>query len=167
MVNRRNNIVLVRRDVSKRITLPNGRTFMAKYRRVNRHHLPGRITIARTYRGQPARARRPPAVRAPAAAGRKLPAWLQAYNRKGRCRGRRQGGKGLGDIVKTVANNPYAQEIGKRLVTKGINYIPTLFKKGTKKTKQKNKHLRKMAQSDIVEDLVNEGTRRLHGGIGL
>ena len=200
MVNRRNNIVLVKRDVPKRVTLPNGRTFMAKYRRVNRHYLPGGITIARTYRGQPARGRRPPAVRAPPAAQPAAPAVVRlpgvaravagAGNRRAARgnavararnrgtarkraargaawhRGLRQGGKGLGDIVKAVANNPYAQEVGKRLLTKGINYIPTLlFKKGTRKIK--NKHLRKMPQSDIVADLVDEGTKRLHGGIGL
>ena len=78
--------------------------------------------------------------------------------------GRRQGGEGLTDVVKTVANNPYAQEIGKKLLTKGINSIPGLFKRSTNKIK--NKHLRKIAQSDIVADIVDEGTKRIYGGIG-
>ena len=176
MVNLRDNIVLVKRDIPKRVVLPNGRPFMAKYRRVNRHYLPGGITIARTYRVQPARGQRPPAVRAPARAkppaAVRLPGVARAVagagNRRAArgaawCRGRRQGGKWLPDVVK--ANNPYAQEVGKRLLTKGINSIPALFKRGTKEIK--NKHLRKMAHSDIVADLVDEGTRRLHGGIGL
>ena len=107
MVNRRNNIVLVKRDVPKRVVLPNGRTLMAKYRRVNRHYLSGGTTIARTYRGQPARGRRPPAVRAPArakpAAAVRLPGVARAVARAGNrraargaawCRGRRQGEKG-------------------------------------------------------------------------
>ena len=107
MVNGRNNIVLVKRNIPKRVTLPNGRTLMAKYRRVNRHYLPGGITIARTYRGQPARGRRPPAVRAPArakpAAAVRLPGVARAVPRTGNQRaargaalrrGLRQGGKG-------------------------------------------------------------------------
>ena len=99
---------------------------------VNRKYLPGGITIARTYRGQPGRGRRPTAVRAPArakpAAAVRLPGVARAVARAGTrraargtawCRGRRQGGKGLADVVKAVANNPYAQEVGKRLFGKG------------------------------------------------
>ena len=59
----RNNIVLVKRDTPLRVTLPNARTFLAKYRRVNRNYLPGGTTIARTYRGHPVQGRRPPAAR--------------------------------------------------------------------------------------------------------
>ena len=45
----RNNIVLVKRDTPVRVTLPNGRTFLTKYRRVSRNYLPEGTTIARTY----------------------------------------------------------------------------------------------------------------------
>ena len=169
MVNRRNNIVLVKRDVPKRVVLPNGRTFMAKYRRVNRQYLPGGTTIARTYRGQPVRGRRSAGGRRPPARAKPAAAVCAPRRRAARGaawhRGRRQGGKGLTDVVKAVTNNLYAQEIGKRLIAKGKNSIPSLFKRGTSKIK--NKHLRKIAQSDIVTDLVDEGTRRLHGGIGI
>ena len=61
----RNNIVLVKRDTPLRVTLPNGRTFLAKYRRVNRNDLPKGTTIARTYRGQPVQGRRPTGGRRP------------------------------------------------------------------------------------------------------
>ena len=53
MVRRRNNIALVKRDSPHKVTLPNGRTFYAKYRRVTKEYL-------KTY----------------AAAVRRLPAWL-------------------------------------------------------------------------------------------
>ena len=56
MVRRRNNIVLVKRDTPKKVTLPNGRTFYAKYRRVTAQYLPGGTTVARTYKGRPAQA---------------------------------------------------------------------------------------------------------------
>ena len=164
MVKYRNNIILVKRDTPKRVTLPNGRTFFTKYKRVNRHYLPGGTTIARTYRGQPARGRRPTGGRRPQ--NRRARAKLAAAVRGAAWRrGRRHGRKGLTDVVKVVTNNPYAQEIGKKLLTKGINSIPGLFKKGTNKIK--NKHLRKITQSDIVADIVDEGTKRIYGGIGL
>ena len=53
MVRRRNNIVLVKRDSPHKVTLPNGRTFYAKYRRVTKEYLPGSTKIARTYKGRP------------------------------------------------------------------------------------------------------------------
>ena len=65
MVKYRNNIILVKRDTPKRVTVPNGRTFSAKYKRVNRHYLPVGPAIARTYKGQPARGRRPTGSRRP------------------------------------------------------------------------------------------------------
>ena len=65
----------------------------------------------------------------------------------------------MGDVARAIANNPYAQEIGKRMLTKGIIYLPTLFKKGTSRIK--NKHLRNLAQYDIAENIANRGTRRL------
>ena len=179
----RNNIVLVKRATPLRVTLPNGRTFLAKYQRVRRNQLPEHITIARTYKGQPAQGRRPaarrgPAKAKPAAAVRPVGVVIRPARPKTRAarsaagRRGRQGGKGLGDVVKAVASNPYAQEIGKKTLTKGINYIPALFKKGTKRIK--NKHLRRLAESDIALDLVDGGTKRLLresgglvGGIGL
>ena len=72
---------------------------------------------------------------------------------------RKMGGRGISDVAKSITSNPYAQEIGKRLLTKGIGYLPKLFKKGTSKIK--NKHLRSIAQSEIAEELVNRGTKRL------
>ena len=53
MVRRRNNIVLVKRDAPHKVTLPNDRTFYAKYRRVTKEYLPRSTKIARTYKGRP------------------------------------------------------------------------------------------------------------------
>ena len=52
MVNRRNIIILVKRNTPKKVTLPNGRTFYANYRRVNRNYLPGNVKIQRMYKGR-------------------------------------------------------------------------------------------------------------------
>ena len=64
MYNRRNNIVMIKRETPKRVTLPNGRTFYAKYKRVTRDALPANIQIRRRYRQRAAprgRRRRRPA----------------------------------------------------------------------------------------------------------
>ena len=76
---------------------------------------------------------------------------------------RKQKGKGISDVAKSVASSPYLQEVSKKLISKGINSIPSLFRRGTKKIK--NKRLRQIAQSEIVADLVNRGTTRLQGGL--
>ena len=185
MVKRRNNIVLVRRDSPKKVTF-NGRSFNAHFRRVNKNYLPGSTKIAKTYKGRPIKRKRKKAIRrlpkwlvkadpnkalvrprknTYSAAVRRLPDWL--IRAKPSANIKRppwlQKGKGLSDVAKTVANNPYLQEVGKKLISKGINSIPSLFKSGTKKVK--NKRLKRVLQSDIALDLVNRGTRRLLGGL--
>ena len=37
-------------DVPKRVTVPNGRTFIARYKRVSRSQLPANVILRRTYR---------------------------------------------------------------------------------------------------------------------
>ena len=93
-------------------------------------------------------------VRAKPSASIKRPPWLQKHKQKG---------KGLSDVAKTVASNPYLQEVGRKLISKGKNSIPSLFRKATKKVN--NKRLTRILQSDIALDLVNRGTKRLHGGL--
>ena len=130
---------MVKRDTTKQVTLPNGRTFLAKYKRVTRQYLPGGTTIARTYNGHPVEGRRPtggrrpPARAKPAAAVRappviRLPGVARTVARAGRKgagrgaawrRGNRLRRRSLSDVAKLVANSPFAQEIGKKLLKKG------------------------------------------------
>ena len=154
MVRRRNNIVLVKRDAPHKVTLPNGRTFYAKFRRVTKEYLPGSTKIARTYKGLPVKVKhkQPTYVAAakrlpkwlvqadptqPIQRPRNLPAWLKRKRKR-----KKQKGKGIIDVAKSVANSPYLQEVGKKLISKGINSIPSLFRRGTKKIK--NKRLRQL-----------------------
>ena len=148
VANRRNNIVLVKRDTLKRVNLPNGRTFLAKYKRVNKHYLPGGTTIQRTYRGRPVQGRRTRALRP-----RRRTKSVAAV------RGRGMRGRGIVDVAKIIATNPHMHEFGKRLLTKGIKSLPGLYKKATKRIK--NKNLRSIAQSDIANMMANEGVERL------
>ena len=213
MVRRRNNIVLVRRDSPKKVTLPSGRTFYAKYRRVTRQYLPGGTAIARTYKGRPvqgrpirAQARAKPANAVRPSAKATANALLNiARSRKARSRSGKAGsktvttavvsssmlgpsgirtrsrvakgaawrkslrsgqkGSGINDIARSIANSPFAQDIGRKLISKGIKSIPSLFRRSSKEIK--NKHLRNIFQSEIMSDIINQGTNKLHGGIGL
>ena len=44
----RQKIVLRRRAVPANVTLPNGRAFVARYKRIGRKNLPGNIRVTRT-----------------------------------------------------------------------------------------------------------------------
>ena len=48
---------MMTRAMPKRVTLLNGRTFVARYERISRAALPPHIKIRRRYRGRPARGR--------------------------------------------------------------------------------------------------------------
>ena len=47
---RKNNYVMRRLDTPKKVTLPNGRTFYAKYQRVPRSQLPPNVIMNKRYR---------------------------------------------------------------------------------------------------------------------
>ena len=72
---RRNNIVLVRRDTPKKVTLPNGRTFNANFRRARHVDLPANVTFAKNTN-----------KRKKAAVKRKLPSWLNTISRRRKAR---------------------------------------------------------------------------------
>ena len=52
------NYVLRKLDTAKRVTLPNGRTFVARFKRVKRSELPDNIIMRRTYRNNYAKGAR-------------------------------------------------------------------------------------------------------------
>ena len=45
---RKNNYAMVKLAVPKRVTLPNGRTFVARYKRIKRSELPPNIVMRKT-----------------------------------------------------------------------------------------------------------------------
>ena len=47
---RKENYPMRKLDVPKRVTLPNGRTFVARYERIKRRDLPADIQMKRTYK---------------------------------------------------------------------------------------------------------------------
>ena len=72
-------------DIPKRVTLPNGRTFVARYKRISRSQLPANIVWKRTYRQ-----------------------WAAPRGR------RRQWGRGLFSFIKKVAKNPAIKSLAKQ-----------------------------------------------------
>ena len=94
-------------NVPKRVTLANGRTFVARYKRIPRDQLPPNIVMRRTYT-------------------------QRAAPRGKRCR-RAQQGQGIFDFVKKVARNPLVKSIAR----KGLEYAPGVYQNLTKRVKNK------------------------------
>ena len=93
---------------SKRVTLPNGRTFVAHYKRILRDHLPLNIIMRRTY--------------------------TQRAAPRSRRRGRRgQQGQGIFDFIKKVAKIPLVKSIAKQ----GLKYAPATYANLTGRVKNK------------------------------
>ena len=87
---------MVKPAVPRRVTLPNGRTFLARYKRIKRPELPPNIVMRRNY--------------------------TQKAVSRGRKRRRRrvQQGQGIFNFVRKVARNPLVKTIAK----KGLEYAP-------------------------------------------
>ena len=75
-------------NVPKRVTLPNGRTFVARYKRIPRDQLPPNIVMRRTY--------------------------TQRTASRGRRRRRAEQGQGIFDFIKKVARNPLVKSIARK-----------------------------------------------------
>ena len=108
---------MVKLNVPKRVTLPNGRTFAARYKRIRRGNLPPNIVLRRTY--------------------------IQRAALRGRRRRQAQQGQGMFDFVKNVARNPLVRSIAK----KGLEYVPGVYQNLTKKVKNKNLKFRRSSLS--------------------
>ena len=99
---------MVKLQVPKRVTLYNGRTFVAHYKRIRRGEWPPNIVMRRTYT-------------------------QRAATRGRRRRRRAQQGQGIFEFVKKVARNPLVTSIAK----KGLEYAPGVYHNLTKRVKNK------------------------------
>ena len=129
-----NNIVMIKRQNPKRVDLPNGRTFYAKYKRVDRDALPPNIQIRRRYKQRAAPRGR----------------------RKRRRAANQQGGRGFKSFFKKAVNfgkkafkNKAVRGITRQLVENAPDAFDLLGKK------VKNKKLKKLLNSDIAKTGVN------------
>ena len=98
---------MVKLNVLKRVTLTNGKTFIARYKRIKRSELPPNIVMRRTY--------------------------TQRAAPRSRRHRRRQPSQGIFDFVKKFARNPLVKSIAK----KGLEYAPGVYHNLTKRVKNK------------------------------
>ena len=98
---------MLKLSVPKRVTLPNGRTFIARYKIIKRSKFPPNIVMRRTY--------------------------TQRAAPRGRRHRRRQQGQGIFDFVKKVTRNPQVKSIAK----KGLEYAPGIYHNLIKRVKNK------------------------------
>ena len=98
---------MVKLNVPKTVTLPNGRTFIAQYKRIKRSELLPNLVMRRTY--------------------------TQRAASKGRRHRRAHEGHGIFDFVKKVARNPLLKSIAK----KGLEHAPGVYHNLTKRVKNK------------------------------
>ena len=101
------NCVMVKLNVPERVTLPNCRTFVARYKRIRRGELLPNIVMRRTY--------------------------TQRAASRGKRRRRAQQEQGIFDFVKKVARNPLVRSIAK----KGLEYASGVYQNLTKRVKNK------------------------------
>ena len=104
---RKNNYAMAKLNVPKRVTLANGRTFVARYKRIRRGELPPNIVMRRSY--------------------------TQRAAPRGRRRRRAQQGQGIFDFVKKLARNPLVKPIARQ----GLEYAPGVYYNLTKRVKNK------------------------------
>ena len=97
---------MMKLNVPKRVVLPNGRTFVARYKRISRAELPPNIVMRRTYRQRAAP----------------------------RGRRRRQRGCGIFDFVKKVAKNPLVRSLAKKGIEYAPGIYHNLTKRVKNKT---------------------------------
>ena len=107
VLRRKENYPMRKLDVPKRVTLPNGRTFYARYERIKRQDLPAEIRMKRTYKHR-------------------------AAPRNRHRRQAAQRGQGIVSTAKKVIRNPTFCAIAK----KGLEYAPGLYQNIAKRIKK-------------------------------
>ena len=117
---RKENYPMRKLDVPKSVTLPNGRTFVARYERIKRRDLPADIQMNRTYKQRAA----------PRGRRRRIQ--------------RGQQGQGIVSVAKKVIKNPAFRAMAK----KGLEYAPGLYQNITKRIK--NKKVKRFLNSDLA-----------------
>ena len=149
--------ILRKRAAPKAVNLPNGRSFPSKWERISRKQLPVNIRVKRQRTIGPRKNNRMIYLNLAAPAFRKIKA-----RRKQEKKAAAQLGKGLGsNLIKAgfdLGSKALGSEFGKKLINKGIDNIPSIFKFGVSKIK--NKNVKKALSSDIADMVVDEAQNR-------
>ena len=134
---------MIKRATPKRITLPNGRTFLARYKRATRNDLPHNISLPRIYkeRAAPKGRRR-----------RRVIPYRERQRAALRRRARAQRGGGLGSVFKKaykLGKRALNSRLGKRITRAAVSEIPDLLENLGGRVK--NKKLKKILTSDLAK----------------
>ena len=139
-----NRIITIKRATPKRVTLPDGRTFLARYRRATREDLPPNINLPRVYKERAA----------PKGKRRRRRRRLAPYRERQRAalRRRAQRGRGLGSAFKKaykLGKRAFNSRLGKRITRAVVSEAPDVLEKLGGKVK--NKRLKKILTSDLAK----------------
>ena len=149
----RNRIIMIKRRTPKRVTLPDGRTFLARYKRATREDLPHNINLIRPYKqraapkGRRRRKRRLVLYRERAALARRD------------LRLRNQSGRGIGSAFKKafrLGKRALNSKLGKKVARMVVSQVPDALE--TLGGKVKNKRLKKILRSDLAETAADYAT---------
>ena len=158
-------VILRKRNAPKVINLPNGRSFTSKYERISRQQLPINIKVQRQRKIGPRKNNRMIYLNlaAPGFRKRNRKRKQNILNRLGPVYDRvNQSGKGLGsNLIKAgfdLGSKAIGSEFGKKIINKGIDNIPNIFRFGVSKIK--NKNVKKILSSDIADMVVDETQNR-------
>ena len=139
----RNRIIMIKRERPKRVTLPDGRTFLARYRRASRDDLPPNIEFPRVYKQRAA----------PKGKRRKrnrLVVYRERQRRALRQRGQR--GRGIGSFLKKgfkLGKRALNSRLGRRVARAVISEVPDVLE--SLGGKVKNQRLKKILTSDLAK----------------
>ena len=151
------------------INLPNGRSFTSKCERISRKQLPINIRVARDRKIGPRKNNRMicfnmvrPALKR-IKKRRKQERERAALDRLGPIYDRiNQSGSGIGsDLLRTGLNlgsRAIGSDIGKKIINKGIDNIPNIFKFG--RSKIKNQRIKNALESEIADLVVDEAVNK-------
>ena len=139
----RDRIIMIKRATPKRVTLPNGRTFLARYRRATRNDLPPNVTFPRVYkeRAAPKGKRR-----------RRVISYRERQRAALRRRAQEQRGRGIGSTFKKafkLGKRAFNSRLGRRITRAAISEIPDLLEKVGGKVK--NQRIKKLLTSDLAK----------------
>ena len=141
----RDRIIMIKRATPKRVTLPNGRTFLARYRRATRDDLPPNVTFPRVYKERAApkgkRRRR-----------RREMSYRERQREVLRKRARAQRGRGLRSVLKKaykLGKRAFNSRLGRRITRAAVSEIPDLLENLGGKVK--NKKIKKILTSDLAK----------------
>ena len=134
---------MIKRATPKRVTSPNGRTFLARYRRATRDDFPPNISLPRIYkeRAAPKGKRR-----------KRVISYRERQRAALRRRARAQRGRGLGSIFKKaykLGKRALNSRLGRKIARAAVSEIPDVLENLGGKVK--NKKLKKILTSDLAK----------------